>query len=312
MVTATASPGQWGQDIGEVDLGLDASPYVDIGFPDDYESDPDSGNTNLWVAVSSPDIGDIFLIEGVDAGDGNSNAISMFDDIGGEGPMDFASIAVSGDYGDEIILAGELSNPTVWISDDGGYGWGDADKNPTGEGMTHVIMEADVVWDGSVFDPDEGMAFACTSGAESAVSRSNDGGQVWNQVGYIDTVIDDIDDLAFHPDFPDNPVFLLGTVNYGYMATSLWLTENGDEEEPDYMRVLCAHDGTAPGNQEGDFWLVEYAPDGDVIYITGEDDGGDSSIWKSTDGGQTFGKKRSVKKRLGDNRGRHYLRRCQR
>ena len=296
MVTATASPGKWGQDIGEVDLGIDASPYVDIGFPDDYESDPDSGNTNLWVAVSSPDTGDIFLIEGVDAVDGNSNAISMFDDIGGEDPTDFNSIAVSGDYGDEIILAGELYLPTVWISDDGGYGWGDADKSPTGEGMTYVIMEADVVWGGEVFDPDDGMAFAATAGAESAVSRSNDGGLVYNQVGYIDTQLDGIHDIAFHPDFPDTATYLLITWDdpSHYNTDSLWLTENGDEDEPDYYRVLCGIDD-GYGNFDGFFYLAEYSQDADAIYIWGMDDDGDSSIWKSTNDGQTFGKKRLVK-----------------
>ena len=301
LVTATASPGQWGQDIGEVDLGddvagagtLTASPWVDIGFPDDYDSDPDSGNTNLWVAVSSPDTGDIFLIEGVDAVDGASNAISMFDDIGAEIATDFNSIAVSGDYGDEIILAGELTTPTVWISDDGGYGWDAVDKSPTGQVMTYVIMEAGVVWGGEVFDTDDGMAFAATIGDESAFSRSNDGGQVYNQVGLIDTELDTIIDLGFHPDFPDTAIFMMLTDD-GADAYSLWLTENGDEDEPDYMRVLCGYDG-APGNLDADsLSLVEYAQDADAIYIYGEDETSDPSIWKSTDDGQTFGKKRSV------------------
>jgi len=303
LVTATASPGQWGQDIGEVDLGVadgdyTASPFVDIGFPDDYDSDPDTGNTNLWVAVSSPDVGDIFLIEGVDADDGDSNAIEMFTDIGGESATDFVSIAVSGDYGDEIILAGEFYLPTVWISDDGGYSWDAVDKSPTGEGMTYVIMEADVVWDGDVFDPDDGMAFAATAGAESAVSRANDGGWVWNQVGYIDTLLDGIHDIAFHPDFPDTATYLLLTWDDDthYNTDSLWLTENGDSDEPDYYRVLCGIDSVSGsyGNFDGWFYMAEYAQDADAIYIWGQEDG-NSSIWKSTDDGQTFGKQRSVK-----------------
>lgn len=293
LVTATASPGQWGQEIGEVEIDLAASPFVDIGFPDDYDSDPDSGLTNLYVSLSSPDGGDIFLIEGVEDPD-PSNAIAMFTEIGGEDPTDFTSIAVSGDYGEEIILAGERDNPVIWISDDGGYGWDDADKSPTGDGPTHVYMEADVVWGGEVFDTEEGMAFASTFGDESAVSRSNDGGLVWNQVGLIDTEIDGILDLAFHPDFPDVATYLLLTFDVDYDTDSLWLTENGDEDEPDYIRVLC---GTLslPGNHNGYFYLVEFSQDADAIYIWGVDDDRDSSIWKSTNDGQTFGKRRDVK-----------------
>jgi len=195
--------------------------------------------------------GDIFLIEGVDADDGDSKANAMFTEIGEEDPTDFISIAVSGDYGDEIILAGELNSPTVWISDDGGYGWSGADKSPTGDEKTHVLMEADVVWGGEVFDTDDGMAFASTWGDESAVSRANDGGLVYNQVGLIDTEIDAILDMGFHPDFPDTATYMMLTQDTDAIRTaeiySLWLTENGDSDEPDYMRVLCGYDG-APGN----------------------------------------------------------------
>ncbi len=290
LVTSTVSPGDWGQEIGEVDLPVTATPWLDIGFPDDYDSDPDTGDTNLWLAVSGgADSGDIFLIEGVDAADGDSHDIPMFTEIGDEDAVDFLSIAVSGDYGDEVILAGELNSPTIWISDDGGYSWGTVDKSPTGENFTHVIMETDVVWDGEVFDPDDGMAFASTFGNESAVSKSTDGGQVYNQVGLIDTEIDAILDLGFHPDFPSNAIFLMITEDDDYDTYSLWLTENGDEDEPDYERVLCAG---APGNFAADsLKLVEFSQDAAAIYIFGDD-----SIWKSTDDGQTFptSKKRDV------------------
>jgi len=299
LVTSTVSPGQWGQDIGEVDIPVMATSLADIDFPDDYDSDPDSGNTNLWLAVSDgAGGGDIFVIEGIDADDGLSNAIAMFTDIGGESATDFISIAVSGDYGDEIILAGEKDSPTVWISDDGGYGWSGADKSPTGDEKTHVLMEADVVWGGEVFDTDDGMAFASTWGDESAVSRANDGGLVYNQVGLIDTELDAILDLGFYPDFPDTATYMMLTDD-GAGAYSLWLTENGDSDEPDYVRVLCGYDGGAPGNFNAlSLSLVEYAQDADAIYIFGDYYTGSVyaySIWKSTNGGQTFGKRRSVK-----------------
>jgi len=300
LVTSTVSPGQWGQMVGEVDIPVLATPWADIGFPDDYDSDPDDGLTNLYVGVSSPDVGEVYLIEGVETPD-PSNAIALFADVAGEDPVNIISIAVSGDYGDEVILAGERDTTTVWISDDGGYGWDTVDKSPTGGYWTHVYMGADVVWDGEVFDPDEGMVFASTCGDESAVSRSDDGGMVFNQVGLIDTEIEMILDLGFHPDFPDTPTFLMSTFDMDNETNSLWLTENGDSDEPDYVRVLCGDPTENTGNFAGWFGLVEYSADGDAIYIAGTDEYGDpgsadvnSVIWKSTDDGQTFGKKRSV------------------
>jgi len=312
-LVATISPGQWGQEVGDACvhvsntlLGLDAYKFgADMDFPDDYDSDD---QIIVYAGLSSvePEDGGVWLIEGVDADDGNSNAIDLFVLSGDVTDADVVSIVVSGDYGDEIILAGAMWAPEIYISDDGGMNWDDVDKPPTGEAMTLVEMEADVVWGGEVFDPDEGMAFASAWGTESAVSRSNDGGEAYNQVGYIDTAIELVSDLAFHPDFPDTPTFLMSTysdLTSTAGTTSLWLTENGDADEPDYVRVLCGDPAGAPGNFSGWFGLVTYSWDAEAIYITGTDSTAvsgtvpgpeQSVIWKSTDDGQTFGSKRSV------------------
>ena len=340
VVSATKSPGQWGWEIGDAYLelgvyGVDAYPWCDLDFPDNYDSEPASGDCIVFAGVSSDDDrGDVYLIYGVDAADGDSNAIALMD-LAGE---DFAgtsivSIAVSGDYPECVILAGALESPEVFISADGGEDWSTADKNPTGfypfdpsfygvpdnghlpdDGYfswTHVYMEADVVWGGAVFDPAENVSFVSTVGFESAVSRSypnEDGDLLYNQVGLIDTEIEEIFDIAFSPDYPDTPTFLMLTGYFdGYQTASLWLTENGDSDEPDYIRVLCGGwygwDGL-PGNFDAYFGpidsvgsgLVEFAQDGSAIYLYGEDYTTDNlSIWKSTDGGQTFGSRRAVK-----------------
>jgi len=289
VITSTIAPGRWGEEIGPAEIDdVTANAWVDLAFPDDYTSDPDETPT-VFAAISSDDDGEggVYMVEGVESPD-DSVATQLMDN------ENIVSIAVSGDAGDAFILAGSLDSNVIYYSDDGGNSWDDVSKDPTGEGMTYVIMEADVVWGGEVFDPDDGMAFASTFGNESAVSRSNDGGMVWNQIGLVDTDIDGIDDLAFHPDFPDTATFMMLTDD-GAGAYSLWLTENGDSDEPDYMRVLCGYDGGTPGNIDAEeISLVEYAQDGDAIYIFGESDS-NYSIWKSTNDGQTFGSKRSVK-----------------
>jgi hypothetical protein len=333
VVSSTISPGQWGWEIGDAFLEdpdgdpLPASPYVDLDFPDNYDSDPDSGDTMVFAGVSSEywdeNLGQVYLIEGVDAADGDSNAIGLFD-LAGEDLDNIVSIAVSGDYPDCFILAAALNHPTVYWSDDGGESWDGADKNPTGwypfdpffvgvpagpdgdyvVSWTHVYMDAEVTWNGAVFDPEENMTFVSTFGFESAVSRSDpnpDGELVYNQVGEIDTDIEVIVDLAFHPDFPDTPSFLMVTGDYDNETASLWITENGDEDEPDYMRVLCGADwgygapyDPAPANFEGWFWLTDWTWDAEDIFLHGWDDDGDLSIWKSSDEGLTFGTQRKV------------------
>ena len=54
------------------------------------------------------------------------------------------------------------------------------------------------------------IAYAATSGTESAFSVSRDGGITWNQQSLIDTKISDIVDLAPSPDYSqDNTLFML-------------------------------------------------------------------------------------------------------
>jgi hypothetical protein len=311
MLTSTESPGNWGQEVDEAflvnaaDNPVSATEFLDIDFPDDYASD--LTDTAVFVGFFSPGGGNVNLVLGV-AGDGapataDSTAIPLMEDN-----ENITSIAVSGDWEDAVILAGELGAPIVWFSDDGGATWADADKNPTGEVWTHVYMEADVVWGDAVFDPVENVSFVSTFGDESAVSRSypnEDGDLLYNQVGLIDTYIDYIDDIAFSPDYPDTPIFLMTTDNRTSTSTytdSVWLTENGDSDAPDYVRVLCGSDQDfvpatpLPGNFLAErIRLVEFAQDGSAIYLAGRDADWDNSIWKSTDGGQTFSSRRSVK-----------------
>jgi hypothetical protein len=148
--------------VAEIDLA--ATQWVDLDFPDDYDSDPDTGNTILFVALTGGSAtaedgvrGDVYLIEGVAAGDGDSNAIGLFD-LADEDLVDVTSIAVSGDTADAVILAGATWSPTVYRSTNAGLTFSEATKRPAGEWLTNVCMAP------GAFDPGEGVAYASRCG----------------------------------------------------------------------------------------------------------------------------------------------------
>ena len=69
-----------------------------------------------------------------------------------------------------------------------------------------------------------GRAYAATSGTESAVSCTADGGVTWNQISLIDTAMTTIVDLAPSPDYSqDDTLFML---TWGG-EHSLWRSLNG-------------------------------------------------------------------------------------
>ena len=124
--------------------------------------------------------GDIYLIEGGFDTD-SSVATQLLVDGGG---ISFMSVQVT----EEVIMAGERYNADVWISRNGGDTFDDASKPPTGTGWTQVLISVP-----AAFDPDTGIAYAVTSGPESAFSYTVDGGNTWNQTNFVDTEIDDLE-----------------------------------------------------------------------------------------------------------------------
>jgi len=166
LLTSTIDPGQWGQEIGDAEIDIDASHWVDLAFPEEYESNPDFGNTILFAALSSGDGGGVYLIEGIDADDGTSIATMLMD------CEDIVSLAVSND----VILAGALSSPSIYRSVDGGESWSVANRQPTGECWTHVYMIP------NDFAPITRLAYASTFGDEGGVFCSHDLGSSWKLV----------------------------------------------------------------------------------------------------------------------------------
>ena len=292
IVTATIAPGLWGQWIGDAELinvdgdNLDDVLWGDFGFGEDYTSDVEDGVPAFFVGCTDgDDTGNLFIIEGVAAevpyGTANSFYAPLRDD------ENILSLAVSG--GGTVVLGGLHDTAGVIRSSTGGASFDTIRKQPTGEEWTSVAMAP------GAFDPDTGIAYAGTIGGESAVNVSHDGGITWNQTCYVNTCITEIVDLAFHPDFVNTPTLLLLTYCDDSEAYSLWRSDDGDQAAPKWERVWTSTIAAASGAPDpAEFYLVEFALDMSTVYLHGYD-GIKSVLWRSSDMGQTFSGKRSVK-----------------
>jgi len=276
-ITATISPGQWGQVVNSVEIIHDGSGSlrneIDLDFADHYSS---TSAPILFAAMNfeNSETGDgLFLIEG---GFGVDSSIATSLEVGGTAAnIDFQSVQVSG----EVIMAGEYWNANVWISLNGGDTFAEATKPPTGTGQTHLLMAP------GAFDPDEGVAYAATRGTESAFSYTIDGGDTWNQTAFVDTDIDAVLDLAF------GSTILITDDSGGY--DSLWRTADITATTPLWERVNCTQISSLDS-----FGLVEYSMDGSVVMLFGPD-GADNIIQKSTDNGQTWNNWRTLPAAIG-------------
>ncbi len=179
-----------------------------IAFPDDYDGTASDSVFFIAVDTGSGD-GDVYQIE-------DSSATDLNVGTGDASNIDINGLAVSGNTDSVRLMAGAASSAQVYFSNDGGESWARSKKGPTGESETFVTMSRDFAT--------SGVAFAATSGDDSGFSISRDAGVTWNQVGLIDTIIDNIIDFAPSPDYlNDQTMFLL---TFGG-ENSLWRGTNG-------------------------------------------------------------------------------------
>ena len=231
-----------------------ASAASRLCFPSDFAQ-----TDELFIGVTAGGNGDVYQVTEDNAHDLGVNA-------------DIISLEVAGGAGHSQLLAGGTGK--VWYSRDAGESWKLSKKAPSGDGLTYVLMAADFA--------DSGIAYAATSGTESAFSVSRDGGITWNQTSLIATKISDIVDLAPSPAYSqDNTLFLLTHQTAG--EHSLWRSLNGGTS---WERV---YNSALPNVDQID--RVELSPqydnDNQVVFIAGISNG-NPATWKSTDNGQSF------------------------
>jgi len=280
FVTMKVDINGWGATYGNARLNRDnaavPSPVVvansaEIVFPDDY--DATFADFTLFAAIDTgTGNGDVYRVTAAPA-PGTSVAVDL--NIGaayGLNNIDVTGLAISGTAPGAKLLAGAANSAQVYFSADGGKTWVKSRKEPTGTRKTFVLMSPD-------FDR-HGLAFAATSGSDSAFSVSSDGGTSWNQPSLIDTTMTAIVDLAPSPDYSQDATIFMITFGGSH---SLWRTRNGGAG---WERIL-----SSSLFNTASFDLVKLPPqyrhDFPNVYLAGSI-GGRPALWKSADGGQAF------------------------
>jgi hypothetical protein len=230
-----------------------------------------TGASNLGLASGFSEPYPLFV--GVAGGDGglyevDENHAQRLSGI----DSDIISLDLADGAGTPRLIAGERASSGVWYSSDGGSSWNAAVKAPSGDGPTYVVMTDDF--------RSSGRAYAATSGQESAVSATSDGGVTWNQTGLIDTQVSAILDLAPSPDYDQDRSLLMLTWGGEH---SLWRSLNGGARwERVFTSALSGVDSLS---------MVSLSPgygDGSrVVFLAGVRSGS-PAIWRSSDNGQRF------------------------
>jgi photosystem II stability/assembly factor-like uncharacterized protein len=220
-----------------------------IVFPSDFDI-----LYELFVGVSSGGKGGVYRVN-----EGGAR------DLGPEAEIVSLDIAA----GRELVAGG--SNGQLWYSPDAGESWQPSQKAPTGDGAVYVAVSADF--------SESRVAYAVTSGIESAFSVSRDGCLTWNQTSLIDTKISDIIDLALSPVSQDDTLFMLTHQDGG--EHSLWRRRGRVWE-----RVYCTSLPDVDTLKRVALCPC-YDDDNQVVLLAGAGNGS-PSIWKSSDDGQSF------------------------
>jgi len=272
IITSRVGNGGWGNTIGNATINGVVPTSASVAFPDDYAPDITAGANVFFTAISASGNGDVYKINNISAPNSSvatdlniGNAYSLSN-------VDVTSLAVNGNAATAYLLAGVATSAQVYFSTDGGSNWTVSSKPPTGQTATCVLTAPDFT--------SSGKAYAATTGTESALSYTVDGGVTWSQTSLIDTTVTTIVDLAPSPNYSqDNTLFLL---TWGG-EHSLWRSLNGGAR---WERVF----GSAMTSVDS-LSLVglppQYENGNQVIFLAGESSG-DPAIWKSTDNGKTF------------------------
>lgn len=231
--------------------------FSDLALPPhDYSKDSNWIAYASYYSNSTTECDDVYRIEE------DGEQVYRLDAKGGD-DVGIASIAYQGGIllAAEVLAEDDSANALIHICSDPTKcppKWKEPTKQPTGGASSENRANAQVVWLTS------SIAYCATStnnvtnatewadtnvstghpwnGAsldESALSKSEDGGDTWNQLSLIDTEMTFLCDYAF---FSNNTILYLASINsHGPAFDSIWRTEKIGNEAltKTWQRVLC-------------------------------------------------------------------------
>lgn len=277
----------WGASIASARLDRDNSPVPSpvavtnsaaVAFPEDGASGDGFGLSPLFVAINAGgNQGDVYRVDRAALpGDSRATDLNAGKNYGFTN-LDVTSIGVSGQSDNAALLAGAANSARIYASQDGGKEWRRASRAPTGERATRVVLAP-------VFATSQ-VAYTATSGVESAVSRTADGGFTWDQTGLIDTTIPSIVDLGVSPAYENDGIVFLLTFGGRH---SLWRRDSSAR----WQRVFAS---TLPGvdSLSGIRLSPNFGKGDHTMFLTGASSG-NTTIWRSKDEGQSFERARAT------------------
>ncbi len=202
------------------------------------------------------------------------------------------SVAVTGSYTDPRVFYFGAVNGGVWKTTNGGQAWTNISDFRVAKGAPEISSvgaiavapsDPNVIWVGT---GESGMREDLTYG--TGVYRSTDGGESWNHLGLDDT--QQIGAIRVHPKDPDVAyVAAFGHAFGSNKERGVYRTTDGGRS---WTRVLFLNDSTGAIDLSMDptnprilyaaMWYLRRTPWGM------RSGGGQSGLWKSTDGGDTW------------------------
>jgi photosystem II stability/assembly factor-like uncharacterized protein len=271
----------WNVTTGRIRLNRDnATPLAPvvassatIAFPHNYSADPAAERNIFYVGVGTGNnLGDVYKIDFSDFSSGAASTDLNTGQTYGYNNLDIAGLVAAGDYPAAVLIAGDSHSARTYTSADGGRTWTKTRKDPTGDAVTGMLT-------GPYFSR-TGKVYLATSGANSALSVTSDGGLTWNQVSLIDTGIDNIIDLAPSPHYAsDSTIFML---TYGG-GPSLWRSRNAGDS---WERIFAYRPGSVDELKEVGL-SPRYGDESSTVLVAGVSNGR-PAVWQSTDDGQTY------------------------
>ncbi|MBA7486110.1 hypothetical protein ES707_21663 [subsurface metagenome] len=241
-----------------------------IAFPDDYEW---SSNNRVLVGTAGDQSGptdedDVYRIHG--ALPGGTTLDYDLNVNGSNTQAEVNSIAIKGNIAEAdvlVSLVGSTSIKRAYDPTTSTITWRSSIKSPTGDATSNPVL---------IWSPTGDDVYCATNGDGSAFQKSTDGGITWNQMALID--VSDLTSATPALSIADSAVLDANTM-------FIILADGGDEES--------LFKTTNGGSTWERIWYQEglnalypspnYAED-ETLYATQ----GDTRIWKTTNGGETF------------------------